>query len=89
VEPLITFQPVEVLHDDRDHEGYLVLADGRLAAVIVRLADPEYGQRLVGSWYLEAGFGSLEMRHDLFASLEDAARTIADLVPRFGKRPLG
>jgi len=33
-----------------------VLAEGRLVAVLVRLADQAH-QGLVGAWFLEAGFG--------------------------------
>jgi hypothetical protein len=67
-----------VLTDTEDREGSLVLANGKLVAVLVRLANPAYDRTLLGSWYLEAGFGAaLEMRHDLFASLEEAAQVIA------------
>lgn len=78
MQPRITFQLIEVLTGSEDHEGCLVLADGTLAAVLVRLADPVYDQPLFGCWYLEMGFGAaLEMRHDVFASLEQAAQVIA------------
>ena len=33
-----------------------MLAEGRLVAVLVRLADQAH-QGLVGAWFLEAGFG--------------------------------
>jgi hypothetical protein len=77
MEPQITFQPVEILTDGKDHEGCLVLADGKLVAVLVRLTDPVYDRHLLGAWYLEIGFGAaLEMRHDAFASLDEAAQVI-------------
>ena len=74
--------------DSADHEGAFVLADGRLVAVLVHLTDPVYDPDLLGAWYLEAGFGALEMRHDVFPSLEEATQTIgADLTTPIGKPP--
>lgn len=65
---------MEVLTDTEDHEGCLMLANGKLVAVLVRLSDPAHEPPLLGSWYLEAGLGAaLDMRHDLFATLEGAA----------------
>jgi hypothetical protein len=72
----ISFQAIEVLTASDDREGLLVLADGKLAALLVRLADPAHDPLLRGTWYLEAGFGLLEPRHELFASLEEAAASI-------------
>ena len=81
---------MEILTDSEDHEGCLVLTDGRLAAVLVHLTDPVYDPELLGAWYLEAGFGVLEMRHDVFASLEEAVEAIgADLAMPLGKPPPG
>ena len=78
MEPRITFAAIEVFSDGEDHEGCLALANGRLVAVLVRLTDPVYGPALVGSWYLEMGFGAeLEMRHDLFANLGEAEEALA------------
>jgi hypothetical protein len=81
MQPQMTIQLIEVHTDSEDHEGCLVLADGRLTAVLVRLADPVYEEPLLGSWYLESGLGAaLEVRHDVFASLEVAVQAIgADL----------
>lgn len=39
-----------------DEDGQLVLADGRLVAVLVRLGDAAHAG-LLGAWFLEAGFG--------------------------------
>lgn len=53
-----------------DEEGQLVMANGRLIGVAVRLAGEESGT-LRGCWSLEAGFGPLELaRPEPFASLE-------------------
>ena len=72
----ISFQPIQVLTASEDREGCLVLVDGQLVAVLVRLSDPAHEPLLRGSWYLEAGFGLLEGRHGLFASLEEAVASI-------------
>lgn len=42
-----------------DEDGRLVLADGRLVAVLVRLGDLAHAEHagLLGAWFLEAGFG--------------------------------
>ena len=74
--PQISFQPIEVLTASEDREGCLVLVDGKLAAVLVRLNDQAHEPLLRGAWYLEAGFGFLDGRHELFASLEEAAASI-------------
>jgi hypothetical protein len=56
-----------------DHEGCLVLVDDCLVAVLVRLSD--WHGDAAGSWFYEAGFGSLDgPEHPLFADL-GAART--------------
>ena len=68
----ISLQWVEVLTASEDREGCLVLVSGKLAAVLVRLSDPAHEPLLRGAWYLEAGFGLLDGRYALFASLEEA-----------------
>ena len=72
----ITFQPIEVLTASEDREGRLVLVDGKLAAVLVRLRDQAHDPLLRGAWYFEAGFGLLDSRHELFASRGEAAASI-------------
>ena len=72
----ITFQPIEVLTASEDREGYLVLVNGKLAAVLVRLSDEAHKPLLRGAWYIEAGFGLLDGRHELFASLQEAIASI-------------
>lgn len=54
--PRITLQPTPVMTGSDDREGRLVLADGRLVAVLVRLTD-EIHQGERGKWFVEAGFG--------------------------------
>jgi hypothetical protein len=67
---------MEVLTASEDREGCLVLVDGKLAAVLVRLSDSAHDPLLRGAWYIEAGLGFLDGRHQLFASLEEAAASI-------------
>ena len=68
----ITLQPIPVLTGSQDQEGRLVLADGQLVAVLVRLADEVHGDKR-GGWFLEAGFGHCDgPQHPVFASLDEA-----------------
>ncbi|MCJ2117274.1 hypothetical protein MKK65_12000 [Methylobacterium sp. J-001] len=73
VETLVVLQPIPVDTDSPDREGRLVIANGLLVAVLVRLAEPEHDD--VGSWFIEVGFGRLQGRKArTFLSLEDATR---------------
>lgn len=56
VEETITFQPIQVMTAVDDGQGQLVLAGGRLVAVLVRLTDAGHGSKRE-HWFLEAGFG--------------------------------
>ncbi len=60
-----------------DEEGRLVVANGRLVAVLVRLADQVH-TNLVGCWFLEAGFGPCAGTAPVFDSLEGARSWIAN-----------
>ena len=72
----ISVQPIEVFTASEDRDGRLVLVDGKLAAVLVRLSDQAHDPLLRGAWYFEAGFGFLDGRHGLFASFEEAVASI-------------
>ena len=74
--PQISFQPIEVLTASEDREGRLVLVDGKLAPVLVRLSDKAHDPLLRGAWYIEAGFGLLDGRRGLFASYDEAIASI-------------
>lgn len=52
----LLLHPVPVHTGSGDQDGQLVLADGRLVAVLVHLDDMSHAG-LVGAWFLEAGFG--------------------------------
>ena len=54
--PRVTLQAVPVMTGCNDREGCLVLADGQLVAVLVRLADEMHADQR-GSWFVEAAFG--------------------------------
>ncbi len=74
--PVIECRPILVNTASPDEKGCLVLADGRLVAVLVRVADTgdeRDGERLSG-WQMEAGFGRCAMSvPPLFDTLADAA----------------
>ena len=56
----LTLQPIDVETCSDDHDGQMVLADGKLVAVLIRLSDLHNAEG--GMWYLEAGFGRLSGR---------------------------
>jgi hypothetical protein len=70
----ISFRPIRVLIDGHDSEGNLILADGDLAAVIVRLDGEHHGPEHKGLWHLEAGFGHCDVRvaPSVFTTPEEA-----------------
>jgi hypothetical protein len=78
-------QPIPVNTGSRDQQGCLLLVDGSLVAVLVRLERAEHPDpTLAGQWFVEAGFGPCETGQQclVFATLEDAedwavARVIA------------
>lgn len=71
---MMEFQPIKVATGSADEEGRLVLHDGKLIAVLVRLDDPNHGPAL-GQWSLEAGFNGVDSpKPPLFANLAAAER---------------
>jgi hypothetical protein len=67
----VTLQPVHVETGSSDREGCLVFADGRLAAVLVRLSDQH--DDLAGQWFYEHGFGPFDApAHPVFGNLDAA-----------------
>ncbi len=80
--PALIFQPIPVSTRSNDEDGRLVLADGRLVAVLVRLAGQEHGE-LRGGWFLEAGFGCCAVRApDVFRTLAHAEPWIEQRLSR-------
>ena len=67
-----TRQMVQIDTGSPDAEGCVLLADGRLIAVLVRL-DDMHGPDLSGKWFLEHGFGALDQPdHPVFDDLDAA-----------------
>lgn len=61
-----------------DEEGVLLLVDGRLTAILVRLADQVHEQE-IGRWCVEALFGASGcLPHESFASLDEAAAFVTE-----------
>ncbi|MDB5405909.1 MAG: hypothetical protein JWL84_821 [Rhodospirillales bacterium] len=71
--PKIMTIPIRVDTGSADEEGRLVLAGGRLVAVLLRLADEIHGDDC-GTWFLEVGFGDLAGENRLFPTLECASQ---------------
>jgi hypothetical protein len=77
----ITFQPVRVLIDGHDSEGWLIFADGQLAAVIVRLDGPAHDPERKGWWNLEAGFGKCQVPVVFLFKTPEEAGAWAEQIP--------
>ena len=74
--PIFECRPILVNTASPDEKGCLVLADGRLVAVLVRVADTGDGQgrEKLSGWQMEAGFGRCAVSvPPLFDTLADAA----------------
>lgn len=69
----ISLQPVRIDTGSRDEEGFLVFADGRLIAVLVRLEDEEHGP-VRGKLFLETGFGAFAATEAVYFDDPDRAR---------------
>ena len=77
VETLLVLQrqPIAVDTGSPDRDGVLLLVNGLLVAVLVRLDALEHEHP--GYWFLEAGFGRLQgMRVDAFPTLDHATRWV-------------
>jgi hypothetical protein len=68
----VTSQPVRVSVGPLDEEGQMVLVDGTLVAVLVRLTGPYDDPHLHGKWCVQRGFGPLSEGDELFSTLEEA-----------------
>ena len=79
---ILALEHVRVATGSSDEHGRLVLADGRLVAVLVHLSGEHY-KDFAGRWFLEAGFGQLDgPEHPTFVDLDAAqdwiGRRLAD-----------
>ncbi len=73
---MIECRPILVNTASPDEKGCLVLADGCLVAVLVRVVDTgdEQGRGELSGWQMEAGFGRCAVAvPPLFDTLADAA----------------
>jgi hypothetical protein len=70
----VELKPIEVA--TVDHEGQLILHDGALVGVLVRLSNL-HGD-LSGNWYLETGYGRLRDERLTFPDLDAAISWIDD-----------
>ena len=68
----IALQPVRVSVGLLDEEGRMVLVDGTLVAVLVRLTGPYDDPHLHGKWCVQRGFGPLSQGNEVFSTLEEA-----------------
>ena len=84
----LVLQAVRVRSGGGDEEGYLVLVDERLVAVLVHLCDELY-EELTGRWYLEAGFGPADgPEHPVFINLDEAKEWIKQRLGGHATAPL-
>jgi hypothetical protein len=68
----ITSQPVRVSVGPLDEEGQMVLVDGTMVAVLVRLTGPYDNPHLHGKWSVQRGFGPRSEGDEVFSTLEEA-----------------
>jgi hypothetical protein len=57
-----------------DHDGRLILVDGLLVGVLVKLS--QIHDELRGHWYLETGYGALKSEQCTFADLDAATEWV-------------
>ncbi len=68
----ITWKPVCVGVGNRDEDGRMVMVNGKLVAILVHLTGPYETPELRDKWFVEAGFGPLLGKHELFSTWEEA-----------------
>jgi hypothetical protein len=79
----ISLMPMRVLIDGHDSEGHLILSEGQLAAVIVRLDGETHDPEHKGFWNLEAGFGKCNIRDArLLRTPEEAGAWVEQILTR-------
>ena len=69
-------QPVKVATGTDDESGVVVLLDGRMVAVLVKLAAECHGD-MAGHWHVEAAFGPVGQTASTFPQIAGALRWIA------------
>ncbi len=82
--PRLTLKPIEIDTGSDDHEARMVMADGRLVAVLVRLSAVH--EFAAGRWFLEVGFGRLRCpAPSPFPTLDAAQDWILQELLRFSR----
>ena len=79
--PTFVCRPILVETDSPDEKGCLVLANGRLVAVLVRVASTgiEHDRKKLSGWQMEAGFGRCAVAVlPLFDTLGDAVAWVRE-----------
>jgi len=79
--PAFVCRPILVDTDSPDEKGCLVLADGRLVAVLVRVASTgiEQNRKELSGWQMEPGFGRCAVAVlPLFDTLGDAVAWVRE-----------
>lgn len=80
--PFLAFRDIPVGTNSADEEGWLVLLDGHLVAVVVRLSDDHDPPDLKGKLFLEAGFGRFKLAAQVtWADQEEARRWFLARLP--------
>ena len=67
----------------------MVLVNGKLVAILVHLTGPYETPELQGKWFVEAGFGPLAEKHELFATWEEAEAWVCQGCQAVRKRGSG
>src|SRR5215213_2098354 len=66
----VTWEPIRVETGTPEEDGRLVLVNGKLVAVVVRLSDDHLMPDVQGKWFVEAGFGPLLEKYAIFPTFE-------------------
>ncbi len=86
----ISWCPVRVSTGSRDEDGRMALVNGKLVAILVLLTEDYETPELRGKWFVEAGFGCLAGKHEVFSTLHEAEAWVrqhceADIRRRSGR----
>jgi hypothetical protein len=68
---------MKIKTNSKDENAVLVLSDGSLVAIVVRLDDPMHGATQ-GRWHLEARFDHVPDTDRLFKNLDKAVAWVAE-----------
>lgn len=74
---MLTRLHMKIQTNSADDNSVLVMHDGYLVAILVRLDDPVHGNAR-GRWHLEAHFDHVPATGRLFADLDEAEAWISD-----------